>query len=174
MIENARRQYPRTMPAGSPVTRPAAIQTGRIPPAAPGTYALILRCRKAVNIRVGRLGTVALRPGHYIYVGSALGPGGLRARIARHRRRDKKRHWHIDYLRRHTAFIDAWHLADGQNHEHEWAAALAERYEIAHPRFGASDCRCAGHLLYAGTHAPSEEGARSLLSRNLALSVRPT
>lgn len=135
----------------TPVTE---LGTGRTPPAQPGTYALVLRCQKTVNTRVGRLGTVALRPGYYIYVGSALGPGGLRARVARHRRRDKKRHWHVDYLRRHTTFVDTWHLADGCNHEHEWAAALAERYDIAHPRFGASDCRCAGHLFYAGTQAP--------------------
>ncbi len=127
----------------------AELRSGRTAPAAPGTYALILRCRKTVCTRVGRLGVVTLQPGYYLYVGSALGPGGLRARIARHRRREKKRHWHIDYLRRHTAFVDTWFLADGRNHEHEWAAALAARYDIAHPRFGASDCRCASHLFYA-------------------------
>jgi len=123
-----------------------------------GTYMIILRCRKTARIRIGAAGMMAVRPGYYIYVGSALGPGGLRARVARHRRRAKKRHWHIDYLRRHTAFIDARHLADGRNHEHEWAAALAERYEIAHPGFGASDCRCAGHLFYAGLQAPNPGG----------------
>jgi len=48
----------------------------------PGTYALILSCASNARIQVGRLGTMRLQRGYYVYLGSALGPGGLRARIA--------------------------------------------------------------------------------------------
>jgi len=108
-----------------------------------------MRCKKTGRTKIGRLGNIQLRPGFYIYVGSAQGPGGIKARVTRHRRRNKKLHWHIDYLRRHTALIETWALAGTANHEHNWAAALAAHYPIAMPRFGASDCRCGSHLFYS-------------------------
>jgi Uri superfamily endonuclease len=114
-----------------------------------GTYVLIMRCRKSIRTKVGQLGNMQLRPGFYIYVGSAQGPGGIDARVTRHRRREKKLHWHIDYLRRHTALIETWTMAGVVNREHDWTAALSARYESAHDRFGASDCRCDSHLFYS-------------------------
>lgn len=51
----------------------------------PGTYALVLASRGEKRIRIGGIGTLRLRTGFYVYVGSALGPGGLaRAREASH------------------------------------------------------------------------------------------
>ena len=63
-----------------------------------GTYLLIINILRYIEIKVGSLGIVKLEPGIYIYVGSALAPGGLQARILRHLRKEKKIHWHIDYL----------------------------------------------------------------------------
>jgi hypothetical protein len=37
------------------------------------TYARLLRCRTARRIRIGRRGVLHLRPGRYVYVGSAFG-----------------------------------------------------------------------------------------------------
>jgi len=50
-------------------------------------------CKSAVGDKLDLL------PGYYIYIGSAFGPGGVRARMLRHLRADKPKHWHIDYLR---------------------------------------------------------------------------
>ena len=47
----------------------------------PGSYAVILRNRKQATIDVGRRIQLAIEPGYYLYVGSAFGPGGLRARV---------------------------------------------------------------------------------------------
>lgn len=47
-----------------------------------GTYILILSSPARSTIDVGRLGRMTLAHGYYLYVGSAFGPGGLRARIA--------------------------------------------------------------------------------------------
>jgi Uri superfamily endonuclease len=57
-----------------------------------------------VRIRVGSLGTFTFAPGFYLYIGSARGPGGLRARIERHLRKDKVKRWHIDYLTASSSF----------------------------------------------------------------------
>jgi len=66
-------------------------------PSLPGTYALVLRFSKRLEIIVGKLGVLSVQAGYYVYVGSALGPGGLAARVGRHCRREKALRWHVDY-----------------------------------------------------------------------------
>ena len=70
-----------------------------------GTYALVLHLECTEEITVGKLGMFTFPAGYYLYVGSALGPGGLEARLARHRRRGKKLRWHIDYLLEHAQLV---------------------------------------------------------------------
>jgi Uri superfamily endonuclease len=41
----------------------------------PGTYALILSCSTDFGIQIGRLGTMRMQPGFYVYLGSGLGTG---------------------------------------------------------------------------------------------------
>ena len=72
-------------------------------PAAPGSYVLLITVAAPLTIHAGRLGAIALSPGTYAYTGSALGPGGLRARVGRHLRAEKRPHWHIDALTRRCA-----------------------------------------------------------------------
>jgi len=67
---------------------------------ATGTYILVLHL--AAPRHIGRFGTFAFPAGYCLYVGSAFGPGGLEARIDRHRRARKKPYWLIDHLRRHA------------------------------------------------------------------------
>ena len=67
-------------------------------PKARGAYILVLELRKPFLGRIGSLGMIQLEPGTYLYVGSARGPGGLRARIGRHVSKEKRVRWHIDYL----------------------------------------------------------------------------
>jgi Uri superfamily endonuclease len=118
-------------------------------PSARGTYALILRCSTARRVRIGRLGELQLRPGHYIYVGSAFGPGGLRARIGHHQSAVQRPHWHIDYLRNH-ARLESILYRCGARVEHEWAARIATMRGAAVPvlGFGSSDCECVAHLYW--------------------------
>ena len=63
----------------------------------PGTYALILFCGTNARIQVGRIRKIQLQCGYYVFLGSALGPDGLRARIAHHQKLATRPHWHIDY-----------------------------------------------------------------------------
>ncbi|MEB3764646.1 MAG: GIY-YIG nuclease family protein [Desulfurococcales archaeon] len=70
-------------------------------PRCKGVYLLVMVPKSDSIARIGRSGIeIDLRPDTLlIYVGSAMGPGGLRARIRRHLTRSgKKLYWHIDYL----------------------------------------------------------------------------
>lgn len=118
-----------------------------------GTYVLLLSLAAAL-VRVGRLGEFAFPAGYYAYVGSALGPGGLQARIRRHMRPTKRKHWHIDYLLPHCTVVDVLVRRHDASHrlECEWAQALLTYPDarVIAPRFGASDCRCPAHLIFLG------------------------
>jgi Uri superfamily endonuclease len=96
-------------------------------PAAPGAYVLMLELRRPVRLAIATLPATTLPPGRYAYAGSARGPGGIRARVRRHLRKDKKPHWHID------------RLAD---------LLRVPGASVPVPGFGSSDCRrCAAHLV---------------------------
>jgi HEAT repeat protein/Uri superfamily endonuclease len=104
-------------------------------------------------IPVGQHGEFEFPAGWYLYVGSALGPGGLLSRLVRHRRRlasGKRARWHVDYLREQAVWGGAWGLAAGERLECTWAAILRRlpEVQVIVPGFGASDCHCPGHLVH--------------------------
>ena len=118
--------------------------------ARPGTYALLLRARSGGRIQIGRCGSLAVRPGWYVYIGSAFGPGGLRARLRHHCRLAERPHWHIDYLRRAAAPELVWYSHDPQHREHSWAESVGrlDSAQVPLSGFGASDCGCRSHLFF--------------------------
>jgi Uri superfamily endonuclease len=121
-----------------------------MPPDQPGTYVLILHLLHRATIDVGRLGRFQFPAGWYAYAGSAHGPGGLAARIARHLRSPKPLHWHVDYLRAEAQPDQVWYAVGTGKRECTWAEALSglPGASIPVPRFGASDCRCPAHLVH--------------------------
>jgi Uri superfamily endonuclease len=129
---------------------------GRALPAGKGSYALLLRLEEAERIRIGRLGEWPFAAGHYLYLGSALGPGGLAARLRRHLSPVKRPFWHIDYLRGRTAVVGIWYVEELVRYEHTWAAAAGQLPGATIPvaRFGSSDCRCPAHLVYFKERPP--------------------
>ncbi|MFW6046277.1 MAG: GIY-YIG nuclease family protein [Candidatus Woesearchaeota archaeon] len=56
-----------------------------------GIYALCFEISKDFNIREWNI-----KKGRYVYVGSAQ--TNLEKRVNRHKKKNKKKHWHIDYL----------------------------------------------------------------------------
>jgi Uri superfamily endonuclease len=119
-------------------------------PSCGGTYILLLELAQSVAIRIGKLGRFDFPVGWYVYVGSAFGPGGLRARLGRHIRRQKKKRWHIDYLLAHASICEVWYTALPEPREHQWAHALGQvkGTAIAVRCFGSSDCVCETHLFH--------------------------
>ena len=114
-----------------------------------GTYVLVVQLDQLIRIKVGPLGIISFRSGTYLYTGSALGPGGLSGRIQRHLRPEsqKRSHWHIDALTSQGAITDIWWSVSPQRQECAWGEILSMAGDRAAPGFGASDCRCAGHLV---------------------------
>ena len=100
------------------------------------------------TIVAGSLGPVRLERGWYAYVGSAR--RGREARVARHMSAHKPLRWHADYLLARHPASRSW-LVDTAESECELADRLCAEAGggacRAAARFGASDCRCAGHLL---------------------------
>ena len=112
-----------------------------------GVYIAVFYMAKGRIIRVGRLGRFSFRSGVYFYVGSAQ--RNMSARLDRHGRRDKALRWHIDYLSSKADMLGAITIVGPRELECQLAKKLGNMFELAVPGFGASDCRCGGHLFYA-------------------------
>lgn len=127
-------------------------------PACGGVYMLLVRVRRAGRIALRRH-TWEMRAGWYVYVGSAQ--RGLRARIARHLRAEKRVHWHIDYLLQ-LGSVAAVKIMPGAPRTEE--ARLARAWcgicgATPVPGFGASDSPAASHLVYFRRRADVERQA---------------
>ncbi len=114
----------------------------------PGIYHLLIHLARDTNIPVGKLGSFRFQAGYYVYTGSAL--GGLESRIARHRRREKRLHWHIDYLLQHGRIIDVTTHETTERLECQLNERILSLPDSRIPvkGFGSSDCNCASHLVY--------------------------
>jgi Uri superfamily endonuclease len=118
-----------------------------------GTYTLLLACRRAFMLRIGKLGRIKVEKGNYLYTGSALGTGSvsLEQRIARHRQRKKRVRWHVDYLTVQLEITVVNVICTESKRRLECRinqqilSSLNGKPII--PRAGASDCKCSGHLL---------------------------
>ena len=112
-----------------------------------GVYIAVFYMPTNQSIQIGRLGRFYFLKGIYFYAGSAQ--RNLSARLDRHSRKNKTLHWHIDYLSVKTKMLGAIMIPGQRKHECEIAQELGKMFELVVAGFGASDCRCAGHLFYA-------------------------
>jgi Uri superfamily endonuclease len=118
-----------------------------------GTYILIAQVLQLKRLDIGSLGAFDIVPGFYAYVGSAFGPGGLRARIGHHLESTAQPHWHIDYLLRIATPLEVWFTTADRKLERQWAELLRDTPGLRAPisRFGSSDYHRsrATHLFYS-------------------------
>lgn len=115
-----------------------------------GTYIVVTEARHAFSCQVGKLGKLAGDKGYYLYVGSALGSGGIKSRVNHHLRISDNPRWHFDYLRPFVIPLRIWYCHLLNRYEHQWASALAALPGVVIPlaKFGATDCQCEAHLYY--------------------------
>lgn len=121
-----------------------------------GTYCLLIHLKQDSKITIGKLGEKNFQKGYYIYVGSAL--NSLKTRIQRHLRKEKKIHWHIDYLlnNENAEIIEVIYTISDIKWECKIAATIAET-GIEVVNFGCSDCKCNSHLLYFKEYSNSRK-----------------
>ncbi len=123
-----------------------------------GIYTLIIFLSGELSSNVGKLGLKKFRKGYYTYTGSAIGKGttNLKNRVSRHLRKEKRKHWHIDYLldSKNARIITVVATQTNKKLECFMNHHLREegKAEILVQGFGASDCKenCRSHLLYFG------------------------
>ena len=127
---------------------PDFVRSAAAAPAEPGAYARLISRPSPLAVKAGAR-TASFIPGLYLYCGSARGPGGLAARIARHMRQEKRAHWHVDQLTREGEVLGAFVFPGGD----ECAInATLEALPTPLEGFGSSDCRrCTSHLRYWAT-----------------------
>lgn len=112
-----------------------------------GIYILLIGLPRSQKISTGKLGVLEFPKGLYAYAGSAQ--NGLEKRIERHRRKDKIKFWHIDYLLEKARILEVYAKKSRKEQECETAKALEKKFK-AIPGFGCSDCRCKSHLFFLG------------------------
>lgn len=127
-----------------------------------GTYVLWMHMGKPRQLTVGRLGRHRFSRGWYAYVGSAFGPGGLRARVRHHLRISAAPRWHIDYLKPVVVPTEVWVTVSPKRWEHPLALWLQRINGSSIPMhgFGCSDCRCPSHLFWFNSRPALPSGQR--------------
>jgi len=126
-----------------------------------GSYLLIVKLAKKTAIKTGRLPESVFPAGYYVYVGSAM--SGLSSRLARHRRQDKKRHWHVDYLTAEGDHILPIPIRSSERQECDIAKALSSIMQSGKREFGSSDCECPAHLFFSPTNPLQRKDFHELL-----------
>jgi len=116
-----------------------------------GVYQIRLTVDKKCRIPIGKLGEFTFPEGQYVYTGRA--GKNLTQRISRHKRLDKKRFWHIDYIlsNKHVRILDINVVSRRSDDECiENQKLLKECASIVVKGFGATDCKsnCGAHLLF--------------------------
>lgn len=107
-------------------------------------YAISLTLPQNETITIGALGTFTFEKGDYVYIGSAK--KNIVSRVERHAKMDKTKRWHLDYFRPYCEVTAIQSFPEGDG-ECALAAGFAEKGTIPVKKFGASDCRCGGHLI---------------------------
>ncbi len=116
-------------------------------PAVPGAYALVIETHRDVRMAVAGRRRVDFPEGVYLYVGSANGPGGIRARVRRHLKGAKTVRWHVDRLTNAFGVATVVALPGGTECAIMRVAVQWPGVTVPAPGFGSSDCRtCAAHL----------------------------
>ncbi len=109
-----------------------------------GDYVMVMKLDKDKNIEIASRGYVHFDAGYYLYVGAAK--KNLQKRIDRHKRKKKKYHWHIDYLREHCEVIAVLPIRSSNDLECKIAEKIEKIADWKIEGFGSSDCSCKSHL----------------------------
>ncbi|HOK18678.1 MAG TPA: GIY-YIG nuclease family protein [Caldisericia bacterium] len=110
-----------------------------------GIYILLIEIDKNIKIEIGSLGKINFDKRIYSYIGSVQ--NNLEKRAQRHKVKNKKLRWHIDYLLKNKSvkILKILYKNTGRKEECKIAKRLSKT-EIPISKFGCSDCDCKSHL----------------------------
>ncbi len=121
-----------------------------------GAYILCFELVQPQTLKIGKLGSINFENGFYYYVGSAFNPNQkypLEKRVIRHLRspKNKKLHWHIDYLLSSDNIIihSVILIPSAEREECKIADLIKNKAIKLIPNFGCSDCGCSSHLFFS-------------------------
>lgn len=139
-----------------------------------GTYLLVLESHKQQAIQIGKYGEMSLKRGIYLYIGSAFGSGGIKARVGRHLADGKSLRWHIDYLRRVSDVCAVYVSYEQRRLEDDWVERFVKSGDYTSPMsgFGASDSSNTSHLFFT-RNEPSREIVRQVLASDSLVWIQP-
>ncbi len=129
-----------------------------------GIYILEIFAEKSFKVNSQKFHSKIFNDGYYYYVGSAQ--KNLKSRIDRHLKREKKLHWHIDYITtiRTNKISNIYYFFNrGKNFECSLVQDLLKNTSLYTPvnDFGNSDCSiCDSHLLYKEKQIPYSHFSR--------------
>jgi sugar fermentation stimulation protein A len=111
-----------------------------------GSYLLLFENDSRFIDDIGSIKKLTLERGYYIYAGSGM--NNLFKRIAYHKKKAKKKFWHIDYVKNRFKLLADIPVVTGRDME----CTLAHRMLLIGGNgiegFGASDCTCRSHLFH--------------------------
>ena len=114
-----------------------------------GTYCLVIAIEKPIRVKIGSIyDDFSFSAGSYIYIGSAM--NSLIPRIRRHLAKNKKIHWHIDYLLadENVSIKEVIFNISDEKIECKLAEIISKSSDHEIDKFGSSDCNCNSHLIY--------------------------
>ena len=130
-----------------------------------GSYILVIELPEEQTMVIGGLKVVHFPSGYYAYVGSAL--SGLKSRLRRHLKRNKRLRWHIDYLLQKASINNIIICETEDRIECTIAQALNRKFDSI-PGFGSSDCKCPSHLFFS-----TEGMKREIITMLNSLGMKP-
>jgi len=111
-------------------------------PREPGVYIIIIRVGRDISITTRGGKRFTIPSGMYLYIGSAMGKGGIYRRVARHINKPSSLFWHIDYLLHQpsTEILGILYKTHEDREDYEARLALAfKEIFTGIPGFGCSD-----------------------------------
>jgi len=111
-----------------------------------GSYLLIIRNDTDKTIKIGKIGNRFFKEGFYVYVGSGM--NNLEKRIKRHLKKDKIKHWHIDYITTLMKVTKIYGFRGKKRIESKIAYRLSLICDDYIKGFGSSDTKDKSHLFF--------------------------
>ncbi len=107
-----------------------------------GSYLLVIKLDDDRKIKT-KAREFSLKEGYYVYVGSAM--NSLEKRVKRHFSREKRLHWHIDYLLKEAELLRAYLIPSEERLEERLSLEVAKHGEPV-DGFGAGDVKVSTNL----------------------------